>query len=167
MEVLQMSSFRLRLALLSAAVGALYAGPAAMAATTTGGFQVFAQVEAQCEVDSSTTDMDFGIVDVTAGATATSTLAYRCTTGTQPSAALDYDVMTSGAGGTLAYTLYQDSGLTTVWNSTATRALPAATGFASADTVTVWGEITTAQAQADGVSVGGDYVDDVTVTLTF
>ena len=162
-----MSSRRLRLALLSTAVAALCAVPAAMAATATGGFQVFAQVQAQCEVDSSTTDMDFGTVDVTAGATATSTLAYRCTTGTQPIAALDYDVMTSGGGGTLAYTLYQDSSRSTVWNSATPRTLPAATGFASADTVTVWGEITTGQAQAAGVSVGADYVDDVTVTLTF
>lgn len=161
-----MSSRVLRNALFSSALVGFFAVPSAMAATATGGFQVFAQVQAQCEVDSSTTDMDFGVVDVTAGATATSSLAYRCTTGTQPIAALDYDFMT-GTGGTLSYSLYQDAGLTTIWNTTTTQTLPAATGFASADTVDVHGEITTAQAQAAGVGVGADYVDNVTVTLTF
>ena len=161
-----MKSHALRNGLLATALVGLSAAPAAMAATATGGFQVFAEVQAQCEVDASTTDMNFGVVDVTAGATATSTLSYRCTTGTTPIAALDYDVMT-GTGGTLGYTLYQDAGLNTVWNSTTPQTLPAATGFASADDVTVYGEITTAQAQADGVGVGADYVDDVTVTLTF
>ncbi len=162
-----MSSRVLRNALFSTALVGFCAVPTAMAATATGGFQVFAQIQAQCEVDSSTTNMDFGVVDVTIGDTATSQLAYRCTTGTQPIASLDYDFMTSSGGGTLAYTLYQDAGLTTVWNTTTTQTLPAATGFASADTVDVHGEITTAQAQAAGVSVGADYVDNVTVTLTF
>ncbi len=159
-----MSSRVLRNALLSTAVAGLLSVPAAMAATATGGFQVLAEVQAQCEVDSSTTNMDFGVLSLTADNTATSTLAYRCTTGTTPDAALDWDVMT-GAGGSLDYALFQDTS-GTAWDTTSTQTLPAATGYNTADTVTVYGLVTAAQASADGVGVGS-YVDNVTVTLTF
>ena len=97
--------------------------------------------------------------------TATSTLAYRCTSGTAPEAALTYDFMTNGGTGVLNYTLYQDT-TGTVWDDTSTQTLPTATGFNSVDTVTVYGEVTSAEATADGVE-NGVYVDEVTVTLTF
>ncbi|KPK61072.1 MAG: hypothetical protein AMJ59_03715 [Gammaproteobacteria bacterium SG8_31] len=142
----------------------LAVAPAAMAATATGTFQVTAEVQAQCEVDTSTTDMDFGVIDVTTDNDATSSLAYRCTTGTQPVAGLTYSQM-SGTGGNLAYTLYQDAPGGQVWDNTNTRTLPAATGFGTADTVTVYGRITALNAGAAGV--GNDYTDTVTVTLTF
>ena len=138
--------------------------PAVMAATATGTFQVTAEVQAQCEVDTSTTDMDFGVVDVSTDNDAVSTLAYRCTTGTQPDAGLAYSQM-SGTGGNLAYTLYQDSGRTQVWDDTSTLTLPAASGFGTVDSVTVYGRVTAANASAAGV--GNDYTDTVTVTLTF
>ena len=70
----------------------LLTSSAALAATGT--FQVTAEVQAQCEVDTATTDMDFGIIDVSANNDATSTLAFRCTAGTQPTAALAYTQMT-------------------------------------------------------------------------
>lgn len=143
----------------------LGAAPAAMAATATGTFQVTAEVQAQCEVDTSTTDMDFGVIDVTTVNNATSTLAYRCTSGTAPDAALTYTQMT-GTGGSLPYTLYQDSSRTVVWAAGAdSQTLPAATGYATADTVTVYGQVTAADAGSAGV--GADYADTVTVTLTF
>ncbi|UCC14120.1 MAG: spore coat protein U domain-containing protein [Gammaproteobacteria bacterium] len=138
--------------------------PAAMAATATGTFQVTAEVQAQCEVDTSTTDMDFGVIDVSADNDATSSLAYRCTAGTQPDAALTYSQM-SGTGGNLAYTLYQDAPGGVVWSDTSTQTLPAATGFGTADTVTVYGRVTALNASIAGV--GNDYSDTVTVTLTF
>ncbi|MGD8746191.1 MAG: hypothetical protein PVI02_07560, partial [Gammaproteobacteria bacterium] len=53
----------------------LLTSSAALAAIVTGTFQVTAEVQAQCEVDTTTTDMDFGIIDVSANTDATSTLA--------------------------------------------------------------------------------------------
>jgi spore coat protein U-like protein len=142
----------------------LLTSSAALAATVTGTFQVTAEVQAQCEVDTTTTDMDFGIIDVSANTDATSTLAYRCTAGTQPIAALGYSQMT-GTGGNLAYTLYQDSGYGQVWNDTNTVTLDPASGFGTVDSVTVYGRVTALNASAAGV--GNDYTDTVTVTLTF
>ena len=142
----------------------LLAGPAALAATATGTFQVTAEVQAQCEVDTSTTDMDFGVIDVSTDTDATSTLAYRCTAGTQPDAALAYSDMT-GTGGNLAYTLYSDLARTQVWNDTNTVTLDPVSGFGTADSVTVYGRVTALNASAAGV--GNDYTDTVTVTLTF
>jgi spore coat protein U-like protein len=168
MEVIQMSSRVLRNALLSTALFGCLALPVANAATSTGTFFVRATVEPACEVDASTTDMNFNIIDLVNGNTATSTLAYRCTSGVAPDAALAYDFMTNGGTGVLNYTLYQDTtGPTgTVWDDTSTQTLPPGTGFNSVDTVTVYGEVTSAQATADGVE-NGIYVDEVTVTLTF
>lgn len=142
----------------------LAAAPAVTAATATGTFQVTAEVQAQCEVDTSTTDMDFGVIDVSTDNDAVSTLAYRCTTGTQPDAGLAYSQM-SGTGGNLTYTLYQDSGRTQVWDENNELTLPAASGFGTVDSVTVYGRVTAANASAAGV--GNDYTDTVTVTLTF
>ena len=142
----------------------LLTSSAALAATVTGTFQVTAEVQAQCEVDTTTTDMDFGIIDVSANTDATSTLAYRCTAGTQPTAALGYSQMT-GTGGNLAYTLYSDLARTQVWNDTNTVTLDPASGFGTADSVTVYGRVTALNASAAGV--GNDYTDTVTVTLTF
>lgn len=142
----------------------LLSASAAMAATSTGTFQVTAEVQAQCEVDTSTTDMDFGVIDVSTDNDATSTLAFRCTTGTQPVAGLAYTQM-SGTGGNLAYTLYQDSGRTQVWDDTSTLTLGPASGFGTVDNVTVYGRVTALNASAAGV--GNDYSDTVTVTLTF
>jgi spore coat protein U-like protein len=142
----------------------LLTSSAALAATATGTFQVTAEVQAQCEVDTSTTDMDFGVIDVSADNDATSSLAFRCTAGTQPVAGLDYDQMT-GTGGNLTYTLYSDSGRTQIWNTTNTVTLLPATGFGTADSVTVHGRVTALDAAAAGV--GNDYTDTVTVTLTF
>jgi spore coat protein U-like protein len=160
-----MSSRVLRNALLSTALLGCLALPAANAATATGTFFVRALVEPACEVDASTTDMNFNTIDLVNGNTATSTLAYRCTSGATPEAALSYDFMTNGGTGVLNYTLYQDN-TGTVWDDSSTQTLPSATGFNSVDTVTVYGEVTSAEATADGVE-NGVYVDEVTVTLTF
>ncbi len=145
-------------------IACLLASSAVMAATATGTFQVTAQVQAQCEVDTTTTDMDFGVIDVSADNDATSTLAYRCTAGTPVGATLDYSDMT-GAGGSLAYTLYSDSARTQVWDAATTVGLPVTTGFADLGQVTVYGRVTALNAAAAGV--GNDYSDTVTVTLSF
>ena len=114
----------------------------------------------------SATDLDFGTVDFVNGNTGQSTITYRCTAGTAPTASLDWDVMTGGVSGQLDYNLYSDAGYSNDWDTTNTVSLPAAAGLSTAETVNVYGRITSTQATANTVQVGS-YSDDVTVTLTF
>jgi spore coat protein U-like protein len=159
-----MSTRVLRKALLSSALVGVFSIPAANAAQVTDTFQVTATVEAECEV--SATDLNFGTIDLQTDNDSTTTVSYRCTAGTVATIGLTYGTMSNGGTGTLAYGLFQnDTG--TPWDDSAnTQVMPAATGFNNLETATVYGTVTSAQAQADGVEVG-NYSDTVTVTLEF
>lgn len=159
-----MSSRVLRNALLSSALVGFLSVPAAHAAQVTDTFQVTATVEAECEV--SATDLDFGTIDLQTDNNSTTTVSYRCTAGTVPTIGLTYAAMTNGGTGTLAYGLFQNNTGTPWDDATNTQVMPAASGFNNLESATVYGTVTSAQAQANGVEVG-NYTDTVTVTLEF
>ena len=159
-----MSSRVLRNALLSSALVGVLSIPAANAAQVTDTFQVTATVEAECEV--SATDLNFGVIDLQTDNDSTTTVSYRCTAGTVATIGLTYGTMTNGAAGTLEYDLFQNATGTPWDDASNTQTMPAATGFNRTETATVYGTVTSAQAQADGVEVG-NYSDTVTVTLEF
>jgi spore coat protein U-like protein len=69
--------------------------------------------------------------------------------------------MTSG-GATVNYTLYSDSGRTTVWGTTIGTNTVAATGSGAAQSYTVYGRI-----PAQTTPAPGTYNDTVTVTVTY
>jgi spore coat protein U-like protein len=89
-----------------------------------------------------------------------------CTAGTVATIGLTYAAMTNGGTGTLAYGLFQNNTGTPWDDATNTQVMAAATGFNNLETATVYGTVTSAQAQANGVEVG-NYTDTVTVTLEF
>jgi spore coat protein U-like protein len=128
-------------------------------------FQVLAQVPARCVISSSS-DMDFGLIDPEAVNTANSSIDYRCTNGTQPSVELDYSGTMTGSGGTLGYTLFSNAARTVVWKTGPDAFLvPVGTGLGNTLTATVYGQITVAQAANAGV--GADYAETVDVTFNF
>jgi spore coat protein U-like protein len=69
--------------------------------------------------------------------------------------------MTSGAN-TVNYTLYSNSGRTTVWGNTVGTDTQAATGNGSAQSYTVYGRVPSQAAPAPGT-----YSDTITVTVTY
>lgn len=103
--------------------------------------------------------------------TAQTTLAVTCTNGTPYSVGLNAGggtgatvatrKLTSGAT-TLNYTLYSDSGYSTLWGNTIGTNTVTGTGSGLLQTLNVYGSITALQAVPAGA-----YTDTVTVTLTY
>jgi len=103
--------------------------------------------------------------------TATTTVAVTCTNGTPYNVGLNAGTgtgatvttrkMTSG-GNTLNYSLYSDSGYSTVWGSTIGTNTVTGTGSGLAQTINVYGSITALQAVP-----AGSYTDTITVSLTY
>ena len=148
---------------------AVLAAVSASAQTDT--FQVTANVNAACTVAAN--DLAFGVYDPFS-ATPTdgsATMDVLCTNTTPYDVGLDAGVgtgatvasrkMASGAN-LLNYTLYQDSGRTTVWGETVGTDTESGTGTGTAQTLTVYGRIFALQN-----AVPGAYSDTVTVTVTF
>ena len=69
--------------------------------------------------------------------------------------------MTSG-GNTVNYSLYSDSGRTTVWGNTVGTNTVAATGNGAAQSYTVYGRVT-----AQTTPAPATYTDTITVTVTY
>ena len=69
--------------------------------------------------------------------------------------------MTSGAA-IVNYSLYSDSGRTTVWGNTVGTDTVAATGSGASQSYTVYGRVT-----AQTTPAPGTYSDTVTVTVTY
>ena len=69
--------------------------------------------------------------------------------------------MTSGAN-TVNYTLYSNSGRTTLWGNTVGTDTVAATGNGASQSYTVYGRVPTQAAPAPGT-----YTDTITVTVTY
>lgn len=162
-----------KLSLLAVALLASAAVPA-MAATSpaTANFNVTLTVQKACTVTAS--DMVFGTHDFTEAANIdnTSTISVKCTKGTSYSVALNKG--TNGASetarvmkgattaDTVAYALYNDSGRTVNWGTTA-GALTGQTGTGSAQSLTVYGRVAPA-----ALNVTPDnYSDVVAVSVTY
>ena len=143
----------------------------ALAATTTSTFTAQIALTASCAINSAST-LNFGSQGVlTANVDQTSTLQVQCTNTTPYNIGLDAGTgsgatvatrkMTSG-GNTVSYTLYSDSGRTTVWGNTVGTDTVAATGNGSGQSYTVYGRVA-----AQTTPAPGTYSDTVTVTVTY
>jgi spore coat protein U-like protein len=145
----------------------------AHANSTSANLSVTATVTANCSV--STSPVAFGSFNALAGTAvdATGGVTVTCTNGTAWTAAADAG---SGTGASLAtrklgsgsnlldYTLYTNSGRTTLWgDGTATTATIGNTGSGVAQNVTIYGRIAAGQATAPA----GSYSDTVLVTITY
>ncbi|HEX4555599.1 MAG TPA: spore coat U domain-containing protein [Xanthobacteraceae bacterium] len=155
----------------AAAVGLLSSAAPTIAATSTATFTVQVTVVATCTINSAST-LNFGSQGVfTANVDQTSTIQVQCTNTTPYTIGLDAGLgsgatvavrkMTSG-GATVNYTLYSDSGRTTVWGTTIGTNTVAATGNGAAQSYTVYGRI-----PAQTTPAPGSYADTVTVTVTY
>jgi spore coat protein U-like protein len=144
---------------------------ASYAASTTSTFAVQATIAATCTINSAST-LNFGTLGVLASNTdQTSTIQVACTNTTPYNIGLDPGAgtgatvavrkLTSGAN-TVNYTLYSDSGRTTVWGNTVSTDTVAATGNGVAQSYTVYGRI-----PAQTTPAPGSYADTITVTVTY
>jgi spore coat protein U-like protein len=166
--------------LLAAGVAALAISAASStdAATATSNLSVTASVTANCTI--STTAVAFGAYDpvVTNATTAlngTGTVSVNCTSGDSTTVTLGQGA-NAGTGSTdaaparrlndggsdfLNYTLYQDTGRSTVWGNTTGTGV-AYTGTGLVTVLTVYGAV------AAGQNVpAGSYTDTVVATITF
>jgi spore coat protein U-like protein len=148
---------------------------AAFAGSASTTFGVSATVNATCVINSANA-LSFGAFDPTQGAQAsTSTISVNCTNTTPFNIGLDAGmgtgasvasrVMTSGSN-TLTYSLYQDSGHSTVWGNTVNTDTVSGTGagMASGNAIikTVYGYVPTQPNTVPGI-----YADTVKVTVTY
>lgn len=148
------------------------AAPSAIAATATTTFTTSAEIVASCAVSAG--NLSFGSIDPLAGTPTdqTSTVSVTCTNGhgynvglnagTGTGATVATRKMTAGAN-TLNYTLYSDSGRTTVWGDTVDTDTVAGTGTGAVQTLTVYGRV---PSQPTAV-VGAGYSDTISVTVTY
>jgi spore coat protein U-like protein len=165
-----------KIAVKAVVASALFSATAmAFAASTSTTFSVSAQVNPTCVINSASA-LSFPAYDPTQGAqAATSSISVNCTNTTPfniglsagggSGASVANRVMTSGTN-TLTYSLYQDSGHSTVWGNTVNTDTVAASGLgmASSNAIvkTVYGQIPN-QPNA----VPGSYADTVTVTVSY
>ena len=146
-------------------------GCAADAATATTTMTVQVTITATCTINSAST-LNFGTQGVLAtNVDQTSTIQVTCTNTTRYNIGLDAGTgtgatvatrkLTSGAN-TVNYTLYSNSGRTTVWGDTVSTDTVAGTGNGSAQNYTVYGRI-----PAQTTPAPGSYTDTITVTVTY
>lgn len=153
-------------------VGTLFFLPAAgLAQTATDSFDVRITISAECEV-SSTGPLDFGNAGpLTNSVNASTSLQVTCSNTTPYTIGLDAGVgagadtttrrMTSG-GSTIGYRLFRDSALTSNWGNTPGADTLTATGTGTAQSFTVYGQVS-----AQATPAPGTYTDTVTVTVTY
>jgi spore coat protein U-like protein len=156
------------------AASVMLAGIAQSASTTTTTFAVTATVNATCA--ATATALPFGAYTPGAGALANnSTISVKCTKNTPYTVALNAGItgaftqrlMVSGTN-TLQYNLYTTAAFGTVFgDGTGTTGTIAGTGagVATANTVTVYGQLP--DSTANQAAVPGSYSDTITVTVTY
>lgn len=143
----------------------------AQAATVTSTFTVQMTITASCLINSAST-LNFGSQGViAANVDQTSTLQVQCTNTTPYNIGLDVGTgtgatvasrkMTNG-GSTINYTLYSNSGRTTVWGNTVGTDTVAGTGNGAGQSYTVYGRVPAQTTPAAAV-----YTDTITVTVTY
>jgi spore coat protein U-like protein len=148
--------------------------PTIAGATTTGGnLGVSATIPTTCTL--STSPVAFGTVISISGSSvdAAGGITVTCTNGASWTAAADAGSGTGASFATrklasgsnlLSYSLYTDSGRTSVWGDGSTgNATLSGTGSGSAQNVTVYGRIAAGQTGAPA----GSYSDTVAVTVTY
>jgi spore coat protein U-like protein len=149
------------------AAATLIATPAS-AATSTTTMSVTATVQATCSLSAAT--LGFGTYTGTQ-LDAASSLSVSCTSTTPYTIALNVGTGTgatvatrkmTGSSGTLSYSLYSDSGRTSLWGQTTGTDTVAGTGSGSAQPISVYGRIVTGQ-----LPVPGAYTDTITATITY
>jgi len=144
---------------------------ASHAASTTTTFGVQVALTATCTINSASA-LNFGTQGIlSANVDQTSTIQVTCTNTTPYNIGLDAGTgtgatvatrkLTSG-GATVNYTLYSDSGRSTVWGNTVSTDTAAGTGNGGAQSYTVYGRIPTQTTPAPGT-----YTDTITVTVTY
>ena len=154
-----------------AAALALMSTAAGYAATATSNFAVQIVISAQC-LAATTSTLDFGTSGVlAANVDATNSLQVTCTNttpynigfnaGTGSGATVATRKMTNGAN-TINYTIYSDSGRTTVWGNTVGTDTVAGTGNGAAQNYTSYGRVL-----AQTTPAPGTYADTITVTVTY
>ena len=144
---------------------------APFAATATSTFTVQVSITATCTINSAST-LNFGTQGVlSANVDQTSTISVTCTNTTPYNIGLDAGTgagatvavrkLTSG-GATVNYTLYSDTGRTTVWGNTVSTDTVSGTGNGAAQSLTVYGRVA-----AQTTPAPGTYTDTITVTVTY
>jgi spore coat protein U-like protein len=142
-----------------------------LAATATSTFAVTITLTATCTVSSPNT-LAFGTQGIlSANVDAQADFFVTCTTSTPYSVGLNAGTgtgatvavrkMTSGAS-TVNYTIYSDSGRTTVWGNTVSTDTVAGTGTGAAQTLTAFGRVPSQTTPA-----ALSYSDTITVTVTY
>jgi spore coat protein U-like protein len=168
---------RLGYTILALAILAL-SGTSAFAGTATSNLSATATISANCTIstnplafgaydpivaNASTALNQTGIVTVTCtnGSAATITLGQGSNPNTGSTTALPLRRMNDGGTNFLSYSIFQDSGRTTVWGDTAGTGVTH-TGTGTATALTVYGSV------AAGQNVpAGNYTDTVVATVTF
>lgn len=142
-----------------------------LATTTSTTFTVSVTLAATCTINSASA-LNFGNQGIlSANVDQTSTIQVTCTNTTPYNIGLDAGTgtgatvatrkLTSG-GATVNYTLYSDSGRTTVWGNTIGTNTVAATGNGTGQNYTVYGRVPSQTTPAPGT-----YTDTITVTVTY
>jgi len=156
--------------LLVAALGTGLPVSAARAATQTTTFPVTARVAAACQIDSAT-DLDFGLYigrradaksDITVTCTRSTPYNVGLDAGTSQGATVTTRKMTGPGGDTLGYSLYSDSFRRKNWGDTVGVDTVSGTGNGRRQRLTVYGRVDRGQESAPG-----DYIDTITVTITY
>jgi spore coat protein U-like protein len=149
--------------------------PAAVAQFPTAQFDVEITINAECLINATPADLDFGATGVIAAdIPGTTTISVQCTTGTAYEVALDAGIgvgatvanrlMTGPGAATVTYSLYQDAGHTTVWGDTTGGGgnTVTGTGNGAQQDLTVYGLV-----PAQTTPGAGDYTDTITVEVTY
>jgi len=142
-----------------------------LAATATSSFTVSITIAATCTVNSAST-LNFGNQGIlSTNVDQTSTIQVTCTNTTPYNIGLDAGTgsgatvttrkLTSG-GATVNYTLYSNSGRTTVWGNTVGADTVTGTGNGTGQNYTVYGRVPPQTTPAPG-----SYSDTITVTVTY
>ncbi|MFZ6849198.1 Csu type fimbrial protein [Undibacterium sp. RuRC25W] len=146
----------------------------AYSATASGPMSVSATVSSSCVVGTST--LAFGSATsaaITAGnVDATGTVTVNCTSGSTYSVALDAGAGTgatiairkmSAGAQSLSYTIYSDTGRTTIWGNGTLASVPVAgTGTGTVQSISAYGRIFAGQ-NVTAVA----YADTINVTITY
>jgi spore coat protein U-like protein len=165
---------RLRIAFCAALLSATALMPMnpARATTTNASISISATVLSFCTVGAL--PLAFGNYSPGANSTANTSVTVLCTSGTAYNVGLDGGTGTGASvtnrlmtgvvntSATLAYQLYSNSGLSTVWGNTVGTNTVTGTGNGLLQTLTVYGKVASGQSVAPGL-----YQDTVTVTLTY
>lgn len=124
-----------------------------------------------CGVSATTLNFGSTVGLLSAAVNQNTTLSVTCTKNAAYNIGLDAGqngggninarAMKSGAGDTVGYQLYSDSGNTTVWGNTVGTNTVASTGTGTAQSFTVYGQV-----PAQTTPPAATYNDNVTVTVT-